>query len=368
MSVAEALRVLSSGVDTLYLSAKGSVRPAAWEWLELVKAQAVEAREPVMFEFPVTGRRFAVKPHGLRVHAYWLSSPDFELIMGKNDRFPPAMVQFHSAFLHSVGMEAAVDAAASVLAEDVFAWPPELSVSRIDLYADVQGWELELTDLRRFVSMGRVRRGFENVEAFQSGHRLTGFRFGMGGALMVRVYDKTIEIGRRGQAWLPDLWGERASDHPVWRIEAQFKRAVLVEFELRTLDETLGRIQDLWRYVTGTWLTYRRPTPDARERRWPVDPVWEAIQAIELAPRQVDVVRQRLREAEEERLIQGGLGYLTSWAALRGQRELNDTLETIRPILTRYLERRGSTFRDEVRRKLERRQDVSQRPAEEPAA
>jgi hypothetical protein len=363
------LTVLASGVDSLYVSAKGTVRPALWPVLELVKGAAHEAGEAEMFEWPVTGRTMAMKPHGVRTYGFWLSSPDFELMLSTNERFPPAMVQLHSAFLHSVGVDAAIDAAASVLIDDVFAWPPELNVSRIDLYADVQGWDLELGHLPRFVSLGRARRGFGQVEEFTSGHRLTGFRFGAGGALMVRVYDKTVEIGRRGLAWLPDLWGERRSDESVWRIEAQFKRAALVDFNppLRTVDEVLSRLQALWRYVTGEWLTYREPSDHQREARWPLDPIWREVQAIELAPSSVDLVRGRLAQAEELRLVQGGLGYLTSWAALRNHHEIDSTLEAIRPILVRYLESRGSTFRDEVKRKRDRRLEVSD-PGEESAA
>jgi len=363
------LAVLASGVDSLYMSAKGTVRPGLWPTLEVVKKLAHDAGEAEMFEWPVAGRTMALKPHGVRTYGYWFTSPDFELMLCQNDRFPAAMVQLHSAFLHSVGVDAAIDAAASVLNEDVFAFPCEFNVSRIDLYADVQGWTLELGHLPRFVSLGRARRGFGQVEEFTTGHRLTGFRFGAGGGLMVRIYDKTIEIGRRGLAWLPDLWGERQSDAPVWRIEAQFKRDALMDFNppLRTVDEVLARMQALWRYVTGEWLTYREPTSDARERRWPIDPVWREVQAIELAPSSVDVVRGRIAQAEELRLVQGGLGYLTSWAALRNHRELDGALEAIRPVLARYLESKESTFRDVVKRKQARRLEVSG-PGEESAA
>lgn len=356
--------MLSSGVDTLHLSCKGPVRSALWPLLEAAKREAQEAQEPVMLDMPATGRRFAVRPYGLRVHAYWLSSPDCELIVGTNDRFPPVLVQFHSAFLHAAGVDLALDLVCRVLEDDVFMQPPELNASRIDLYADVQGWPLVLEDLRRFVSLGRARRGFEVPrEVFASGHRLTGFRFGRD-ALMARIYDKTTEIGRRGLAWLPDLWGERQDEQPVWRIEFQFKRAVLVDFGLRTVDEVLAGVQDLWRYATGRWLSYRRATANQLERQWPIDPVWEQVRGIELAPACVGVVRRRLADAEEARLIQGSLGYLTSWSALRGHRELGHALEVIRPALERYMASRGTTFAAEVRRKQARRLEVTDGPAE----
>jgi hypothetical protein len=79
------------------------------------------------------------------------------------------------------------------------------------------------------------------------------------------------------------------------------------------------------------------------------------------------VVRGRIAQAEELRLVQGGLGYLTSWAALTNHRELDGALEAIRPVLARYLESKDSTFRDEVKRKQDRRLEVSA-PGEEPAA
>jgi hypothetical protein len=96
--------------------------------------------------------------------------------------------------------------------------------------------------------------------------------------------------------------------------------------------------------------------------------VWREVQGITLAPDTVELVQRRLAEADEVRLVQGGLGYLTSWAALRGHQELGDTLEAIKPILVRYLESRGSTFRDEVLRKRERRLEVSSGPDAESVA
>jgi hypothetical protein len=184
---------------------------------------------------------------------------------------------------------------------------------------------------------------------------------------VVRVYDKTVEIGRRGLAWLPDLWGEQKTAEQVWRIEAQFRRAVLSECGVETVDDVLDRAQGLWRYATQDWLTYRRPMRNRVVRRWPVDDAWRYIQSIEVAPRGVAVVRQRTNEAEEMRLVQGLQGYLSSLAALHSQDELDDAWGVIRPLVVRYFESKGVAFRDEVRRKRERRLEVSG-PAQEPAA
>ena len=95
--------------------------------------------------------------------------------------------------------------------------------------------------------------------------------------LAARIYDKTAEVRRRGVSWLPDLWGTEGSDPPVWKLEFKYRRAVLAEFILSSVDEVVASVQDLWRYGTEEWVSLRVPTNHSVRRRWPVDPVWEEI-------------------------------------------------------------------------------------------
>lgn len=353
------LRLLASGIDTLHVSARGAVRPEVREALEVVKRDAQEADEPVPYEFPLTAQAFMVKPYGLRGYTHWLTSPDFELLLGRGERFPAALVQLHSAYLHSVGAEWAVGMMTQLLDLEVFASPPVVVVSRIDVYADTQGWRPVLADLDRFVCRGRSRRAFvEREQAYASGRRLTGFMFGRD-ALVARIYDKTAEIGRGGTSWLPDLWGERDEGEPVWRLELQVRRKVLAEFGLRSVAEVLSAVQDLWRYGTMEWLTLRVPNGHRAQRRWPVDPAWQEVQAVRIAPEACGVVRRRLVQAAEARVVQGLQGYLSSWAALRDRHELRATMEAAAPIVERYLASRGRTFAAEVRRKQARLMSVT---------
>ena len=89
-----------------------------------------------------------------------------------------------------------------------------------------------------------------------------------------REHAKTVEIQRRGVSWLPDLWGIDGSDRPVWRLEFQYRRAVLAEFNLSGVDETVASVQDLWRYGTEEWMSLRVRRKHSVRRRWPVDPLW----------------------------------------------------------------------------------------------
>jgi hypothetical protein len=165
----------------------------------------------------------------------------------------------------------------------------------------------------------------EREHTFATGRRLTGFMFGQD-ALVARLYDKTAEIAQRGFMGLHDLWGQRDREAPVWRLEFQYRRPVLVEFGLRSGGEVVAGVQDLWPYGAEEWLTLRTPTTDPRPHRWPIDPTWREVAAVQVAPEVCGVVRRRLVEATEARIVSGLQGYLSSWAALRESPHLRPTL------------------------------------------
>jgi hypothetical protein len=338
-------------VDTLHLSARGQLKTHVREALETAKARAQEAEEQVPIEFPLTSQAFLVRPYGLRGYSYWLSSPDFELILGKGERFPAALLQFHSAYLHSCGPVIAHDLVDLMLRHELFVGPPEVAVSRIDLYVDFQGWTPQLNDMGRFVCQGRRRRVFE--EAYATGRRLTGFMFGQGG-IAARVYDKTEECRKRSNQWVVEIWKDVDPAQPVWRLEFQFRRSVLAEFHLKAVGETLESIQDLWGYGTGRWLSLRKPTGEKQVKHWPEASVWSQLRSAVLAPTSTGIVRQRIDEASEERVVRGLMGFVTSLAALRGHHEAGEAFADAQPLVLRYLAARDRDFVGEVRRKQSR--------------
>ncbi|TMC07682.1 MAG: hypothetical protein E6J41_15735 [Chloroflexi bacterium] len=353
-----ALRVLSSGVDGFEATARGPVRNTVWNALERAKLEAQQAKGAVPFQFGSILRPLLVLPYGRRGWPYWLTSPDFEMGLGRNQRGVPVYVQLHSAYLHSLGPELAVGLLGTLLQVDVMSGPFQLIGSRVDVYADVQGWEFELTDIERFASRGRVREPFpiggeRGGGVHMAGRRVTGFRFGRD-AVVARIYDKTAEIKRRSVSWLPDLWGEREEDVPVWRVEFQLRRRAIAEFNVTEFDEVLASVQDFWEHCTKEFLTLRMRTGNRQRARWPLDPTWAEVQAVEIAPTRTGVIRRRLVEGNEEMTVRGLQGGLTSWAAIHGYEDLDRALKALRPRLTRYWKGLGRTFRDEVRHKRSR--------------
>jgi hypothetical protein len=342
------LRVLASGVDRMELSARGSVRADVLRELETAKLEAQRMREGEPYRFAGSGRGFLVQPNGRRAYPYVLLSRDMGLTVRENGELPPVRADLLSAWLHEMGAEAAASEVELLMVEAMFVVPPEVVVSRVDVYADVQGWELALTDAERFVSRARHRA------AHTVGQRFTGLWFGSGGPVVARLYDKTAEIGRSGETWLAERWGERVDERPVWRLEFQFRRRALAEFEAGHPREVIARLGNLWEHGTREWLTLRQPTGQADRWRWPLDESWTEVQRVVVGIKSQDATRKRRPETDPERVVRFLQGHLTTWGALGVEDEIDAVWRTARGAVVRYLGERGRTFRDEVRHKRAR--------------
>ena len=205
-SGARKLVVLSSGVDSLNLSAWGDLEPGVLTTLAEKREQARLAGAPVRFNLWKTGTPFDVKPHGARSYSNVLTSGDMDLMVGTGPAFPPVFAELRSEYLHARGPDLAIGDLVKILTEDLFEKEPQLVTSRVDLYADTQGWDLDLADLRRFTCQGRYRVSYREA-AMQEGRRLTGLQFGRS-ELVGRIYDKTRELNKSGKRWLWDHWGQ----------------------------------------------------------------------------------------------------------------------------------------------------------------
>ena len=121
----------------------------------------------------------------------------------------------------------------------------------------------------------------------------------------------------------------------------------------------MASLQDLWRYAVGDWLSLRITTANRQRTRWPVDPLWQEIQAIEVAPSSTGVVRRRLEQATLRRITQGVGGYVTSWPRCVIGRSWRMRCLSYRAQLERYMANKERSFRAEVSRKRARRLGVT---------
>ena len=175
---------------------------------------------------------------------------------------------------------------------------------------------------------------------------------------MGRCYDKTLELSVRGSEWPKALWVDWDQDHPVWRVEFQFRRRSLVSLGCSTPAEALAARQELWRYATQ-WLSLRTPTSDSNRARWPEALEWTVIREAQVGSPTSPLVRDMVRSADELRMIRGLVGYASSLAALGAAPGLGAALARTVPGVPAYLERKGEDFADIVARKRRQRVEVA---------
>jgi len=338
--------VLASGIDSLYVSARGRVPAHLWTDLSDRKAAAQADDDPLGIEFG--GEQMLIRPTGLGRYPMRLDHRYGRIGITRSEKLPSLRFEPDGGFLHGLGPSAAV-AWFEALATRVVG-PVQLNASRVDVCADVQGWALAADDRHRFVCRASRRDTHENREVF------TGFEFGRrrGAGVMARIYDKTLDVERRGTTWWYDIWGGAFDpSRRVLRVEFEFGRSAIRQFQLDTPADVIGSVGDLWRETTSKWLSYRQPTADGTKSRWPVAAEWAAVQGAGLEMPTVGVVRttKAKQVASIVRLFPAITGYCSSLAARQDVLTIDDALRCVRDALLRYERISGIAFEDRVARK-----------------
>ncbi len=80
---------------------------------------------------------------------------------------------------------------------------------------------------------------------------------------------------------------------------------------------------------------------------------------MRISPTMTGVVRRRIEQVSELKLVRGIQGYATSLAAVRGHEQPDNAWADIRALTFRYHADKGLVFEDEVSRKQARRLSVT---------
>ncbi len=217
------LTELASGIDALYMSGRGDVSPAFLSDLKSLRSVAEEANEPQPLD--LGGVVVRVEPRAFGRYPYRLQTEHGLVGVTRSQALPPIRVQPKSEHLHAVGPEASV-AWFSELAVG-FTRGLRLTASRVDVFSDWHGLELDVANRGNFV--GRAKR----LDTHEEGGRLTGFEFGRRSTKTVagRIYDKSLDVANTGKLWWQDVWGSAYdSSQQVFRVEFEFGRKGLTQY------------------------------------------------------------------------------------------------------------------------------------------
>lgn len=341
--------IVASGVDALYLSGRG-------ELVDGVLGELAEKRDRTATALPATmdlgPLPFTVSGRAFGKYRYCLENPIGRVGLSPSEHLPALRVQPRSKFLHGVGPTRAVAVFADLLAP--ICHDLRFSVSRVDLYADVTNFPLTMADRERFVCRADSRRSYERAG------QCTGFDFGARGrgSLHGRVYDKLTDVARTGHDWWVEIWNDRPgrpfdASRGVIRIELEFPRKVLTDFDLDTPEQVLAGRSSLWKYGTADWLTLRIPTADSNRSRWPLDPLWPLVQTAPLGGTVIGLERltARARSGSLRRLTPGLVGYLAGFAALVEANAIGDTVEALEEHVRNDEIVRGVSFAERIERR-----------------
>lgn len=351
--MAERLTELASGVDALYLSGWSSLRRETIEQLTGARAHAEASTDPVYTEFGNV--EWQMRSRAFGKHHFWLTGEFGQLGVTTSESLPTFRIQPKAEFLHGLGSDESVEWVHRILEAEC--GPTLLTVSRIDLHADLQGWKLIGDDRRRFVCQAASRILHEEGETF------TGFEFGRRTSKTVccRIYDKTVEMAAKGTDYWLDIWGASYVDVlPVVRVEFEIHRSALREYGVDTPEDVLAASGALWADLTASWLTYRDPTSDETRSRWPVASEWDQVRRARLADGAFGISRMRegRNRGDLRRLLPALVGYLAKFAAISGAEDWRQTADKLSMALPRYCIERGVPFRDRIEMK---RQDLGLR-------
>jgi hypothetical protein len=309
-------RLLVAGVDSLYLSARAADVSKNFGSLVELRAQAAATESPVEWG-EVDGHAFDVMPFARYGYRVLLESAEMSVYVTDASNRPTVRIELRSHHIQTVGVDRAWRDAVDVASHVAGARLHEVTVARLDLFADFADWILWRSDWAGLVSRAKVRAIGEpepgQVETYQVG--IT--------PLLVRLYRKDIEVRNKG-GFAPVFWDEYPG--PVTRIEVQASPEHLRKYRFGSVEETLASCGDVWRHANGEFLRLCDPS-EGPSSMWATRNDWRAVQRVgfERFPHS-GVVPEALWAGDRERIRRLMYGCVISLAALDGIRDLSVAL------------------------------------------
>lgn len=297
--------ILFHGIDWLAINFWGGVSP------RLIEDLAGAVRSIIQ----LNGIRFKVIKGTSRNYHFHLKNPFMKISIahtGASHAYPTARVEFYPNYLHSVGRDTAYGEVKNLIENVIFATPIQKEqISRADLFVDVVSHHDFVPRNRDEIKyLARTGRCYEDANG-----KITGHVFGKK-PIMLRIYNKTVELKQSKKNWLYDLWGVDTENVPnVWRVEYQLRGKFLKAHQISNFKDLENSLNGLWFYLTKKWFSILTPK-GKNKSRWPVKPIWAKIQdASNLFGEPSKLTRQTTRQINKVDLAASAYGTITTYAA-----------------------------------------------------
>jgi hypothetical protein len=297
----------------------------------------------------INGINFDVAKSGAPFYTYRLECKDFFLYFQerpmKNN--PPIRVKLLSSFLWSYGYKEAYNNFINWI--DDFNIPFNgTKISRVDICLDTDEFIFKEEDIKNFATRARHKEIHYPGNMYLDGKKFSGFTIGKGKPLLVRIYDKSLEIYNSKKIWFKNIWNLNNwnKDKAVWRVEFQLRRSLLKEFKINSVEDYLIKEDQIWAYLTKKWIMLKELN-DTNISRCKIDKRWEKIQIYNNKINVEPIIREKVKEGNVIALLDQSSGLALSIGALYDYKDLDETFKTIKTYTEIKLIKKETFFEEE---------------------
>lgn len=317
------LKILCSGVDTLYLSLNVFWKDLSFfDKLDHAKARANRKDKDICF--PILHQKllieylFNIRPFGAQGYEWLIYNRDYSLRIGNwatPQNRPSIRIQFHSRTLWLNGLKKSIVFILRLI-KQLGGKIHSIMTSRLDLCIDtlfpIKTWDKKLIDK----SVTRSR----HAGMYFNNKKLTGITFGKG-HIHARFYDKPLEIEQKSKKyWFYDqVWkmDEIPEGYKLIRIEFQLQREIIKDLGLNKLGQLYRLLNNTWAYCTGDWLKFQN-NPGKQSHQKKTYPWWKTIQTgfTITNPTKDPLIRCKKINPDKKLLFSQSFGTMSSLFAL----------------------------------------------------
>jgi len=303
----------------------------------------------------INGVNFDVAKSGAPFYTYRLECKDFFLYFQekpmKNN--PPIRVKLLSSFLWSYGYKEAYSYFIKWINEFNISFNGT-KISRVDICLDTDEFTFKEKDIKQFITRAKHKNIHYADDIYFNGKIFSGFTIGKGKPLLVRIYDKYLEINNSQKLWFKEIWklNNWNKDKAVWRVEFQLRRSLLKEFKINSVEDLLINEDQIWAYLTKKWIMLKELN-DTNISRCKIDKRWEKIQNYNNKTDIHPIIRKKIKEGNVIGLLDQSSGLAISLGAIYNHKDLDETFNAIKIYTKIKLQKKETSFQEEKeKRKL----------------
>ncbi len=315
--------------------------PLLFDVLTDAKAQAQESRQLIPIKLgPDENYHYNCHPTGKSGgYAFHISRADVNIFVSARKDWmntPNVWVDIGSASCWSPGYDAVIQQV-SMLLRLYSGRIHKNSVSEVHICSDFIGLDINslgIDEKKKWITRAnRInsyhdRYKFTGVSLDQTEGDLglaeeTGVSIGKGD-IALRVYDKVFEIKKNNskRSLFASVWeNEEYDDLPVTRVEFQFRKTVLKQFRIKTLEQLFTHMNALWRYSTHDWARYCLKPFDRENRhqdRAIIHQWWREVQDLDWGRYTMVTRKKPIPQKDKKQLIDQMVGCALNVAAIHG--------------------------------------------------